>query len=571
VAGGVAAWIATPHLAPAGWIVWEAEAPWRGPAPDAREWPRPPAAGERATVRDGRLVVASRAPAAARLLAERLSTERLLDPRATDERREGLRAAAAAELVEGPLPALAPGAEAAALLRGRARAMRAVAGDDPALASGRRREAPDGAAPDAGEPPVGTALAAAWGAVEEAAAASDPARIAGALSAVALAEHAWLEREAAASPPGAAGLAARWSAYGHRRADALDAMATALETGLTPLQRELVDLTSPARAIELAPGVPDPSRAARTAGAVPAVSPARPSRLARAAVAGAGALAGLIAGLGLAAPILVLGRRRRGPGDLAAAAPDLTRAWLHLACGPGRRDVARVAIELAARATARGDRVLVIDAGRGLALHRAFGAEARLGLVDCLEDQMPVLGLCQHGGVPGLFFLAWGEPRRRAVWTQLDRVLEEARPHFGRLILALAEGTPPEVGSVLAGRLMEGWWAGPGLRHHRRGLDTLESRIGIRFGDIDLRDAPKASLEALRGRRAALVAGPPVPGAAAPGEIHPALEPAAPTPPVAAAVLDCDLQVRERLRFLAWTRRVQAESRTQTPEPARRD
>ena len=52
----------------------------------------------------------------------------------------------------------------------------------------------------------------------------------------------------------------------------------------------------------------------------------------------------------------------------------------------------------------------------------------------------------------------------------------------------------------------------------------------------------------------------------------PVVEPAAEVAPVAVAVspaepviLDCDLQVRQRLRFLAWMRRVQAESRHEEP------
>uniref|UniRef100_A0A832MKS6 CpsD/CapB family tyrosine-protein kinase n=1 Tax=Eiseniibacteriota bacterium TaxID=2212470 RepID=A0A832MKS6_UNCEI len=543
--GAFAGHVAAPRFVPAGLAAWESSAPWRGGLPQASEWPREAGPAESVRLEDGAVVVAARTPQEARRLAAGLSARRLAGVAEVARRRAALRARAAAELVEGPLPALATASQAAALLRGRARAMRGIAGPDPGL---------DDALPDL---PL---MAAAWAGLEAAAASGDPESVAVALAAAAGAERAWIEREAAAAPYGDPGVDARWRTYAHRRAEVLDAWATVLEKDLTPLQRELVDLTAPSHAIRLAPDMPDPAAATLAAGAPPEASPARVSKLARDAHTAAGGMIGLVAGLAIAAAAWP---RRRAPApDAPAPAPDLGRAWLHLVGGR----LARGTMELAARSAARGGRTLVVDAARGAGLHRAWGVGSRLGFVDCLEERMPVLGLCQHGGLPGVFVLAYGEARRRPQWTQLDRLLEEARPHFDRVILALGPDTPREVGSILSGRVMEGWWA-VSRQGLPRAADRLEYRVGIRFGRLDLQSMPKASLEALRERFAELAPHLPAP---APGEPAVAAEAAALPALHAPAVLDCDLQVRERLRFLAWMRRVRAESRPETFEPARR-
>ena len=72
---------------------------------------------------------------------------------------------------------------------------------------------------------------------------------------------------------------------------------------------------------------------------------------------------------------------------------------------------------------------------------------------------------------------------------------------------------------------------------------------------------PEASLEVLLARVAALRPVVVVPEPAPLGRQAPVSRPAIPATPLEPIVLDCDLQVRQRLRFLAWTRRVQAEHR----------
>jgi hypothetical protein len=71
----------------------------------------------------------------------------------------------------------------------------------------------------------------------------------------------------------------------------------------------------------------------------------------------------------------------------------------------------------------------------------------------------------------------------------------------------------------------------------------------------------KPMLEVVRERIEALrQAGAPRPEEVAVGEARPGPEPV-PTTHLAPLVLDCDLQVRERLRFLMWMRRLQREER----------
>jgi hypothetical protein len=229
--------------------------------------------------------------------------------------------------------------------------------------------------------------------------------------------------------------------------------------------------------------------------------------------------------------------------------------------------VALAVLELAARAAAGGARVLVVDAGRTLALHRAFGAVSRPGFVECLARTLPLLGVVQRAGVPRVLLLAHGAGRRPE-WTQLDRMLEEARPHFDLVVLAVAPDAPDDVGSILAGRPMDGWWASPGGRHVR-GVAWIEKRIGIAFHDMTLRAGDQASPEMLRARVSELEQtvspGPaPAPNAApvaAPVSEH-ANGSAVEVPAMAPRpILEPDSRVRERLRFLAWMRRVQADAR----------
>lgn len=248
------------------------------------------------------------------------------------------------------------------------------------------------------------------------------------------------------------------------------------------------------------------------------------------------------------------------PLEPRPAGPARASAWLQVVSGPQPRWVARCAMELAAHGAAAGARVIVVDAGRRLGLHRAFEAEARPGLVDCLAGPLPVLGVAQQGGVPRVLLLAFGTPSRRPVWIHLDHLLEEVRPYCDRLVLALPPEAPREIGSILTGRQMDGWWATPRGRP-APGARRQSDRLGIAFRPLMLNAGDQPSLKLLRARVKILAAMLPertseiLPVLPAPTFARPAIIMAVPE------VLDSDLQVRERLRFLAWMRRVQADGR----------
>lgn len=277
---------------------------------------------------------------------------------------------------------------------------------------------------------------------------------------------------------------------------------------------------------------------------------------------GGGALLGALAAM-LAAGLGLWLRRFRGAGApvvVPASDPGSPERWLHVVAGPSPLAIARGVTELAAHALARGERVLVVDGSARLRLHERFGREARWGLMECLLADMPVLGLVQYGGRPSFYLLAHGKAGRGDGWAALGQRLDEARPHFGRVILALDVAAPGAVGDSLRGRAVEGWWAEP-LARLPRHAQELADRLGIALSNMDLTDMPEASLELLSGRARALAAM--VSTVETVGE--PVLQPPAPGPVVEAPpepiVLDCDLQVRQRLRFLAWMRRVQSERR----------
>jgi hypothetical protein len=241
--------------------------------------------------------------------------------------------------------------------------------------------------------------------------------------------------------------------------------------------------------------------------------------------------------------------------------------------------VARGALELAARFLSRGQRVLIVDGGPRLHLHDRFDREARWGVIECLTGEMPVLGLVQDVGRLGLYLLAHGIPARRTHWPQLGRLMDEARPHFGRAVLALDAEAPAAIGQALAGWHLEGWWAERGRATRR--ATRLADRLGIHLSDLALEAMPDAKLAALDARLwtlkalVASVEAPPTPAAGrspvaaavAPEVVAPAA--AAPTvvAPAVATTLDCDPQVRERLRFLLWMRRIQTEGQPPAPAP----
>ena len=329
----------------------------------------------------------------------------------------------------------------------------------------------------------------------------------------------------------------------------------------------------------------------------------------------ASALAGALAGLALAgrrSPFDRWLRRRaippgRGvPAALSPHAPDGFRArlsrdarsawetelgWLHVVSGPDPALIAHAAATLAGGFLARGERVLLLDAGRPLRLHERFGGDTRWGLGECLAEEVPLLGAVQSAGHPGFYFLGHGAPAKAKRWDGLSRLLEEARPHFGRVLLALDPRASREAALPLGGRVLEAWWAepGPGLP---RTAAALSERLGIPFSCLELNWLTQAMLEVDRtpsvpapgapvspeavaesGWRAspasaeasAMEESTPVAGAIM--EVERAAVPAdAPEVtlqvPAGPVVLGCDPEVRERLRFMIWMRRIQAEGRT---------
>jgi hypothetical protein len=273
------------------------------------------------------------------------------------------------------------------------------------------------------------------------------------------------------------------------------------------------------------------------------------------------ALVALLPGRNAARRRLRLGKARLEPVLLDTAVdPSESSAWLHVVSGPSARRVTHAVAVLASGWIARGERVLLIDGGPRLRLHVPLVAEAELGLAECLEGRMPVLGVVQCVGVPGLYALSHGAPIPSRGWAGLGRLIDEVRPHFDRILLALDLGAPPDVGRALAGRYIEAWWSDPNPEQ-RAGAQSLAERIGIRMRGMELGSDSQAMLELMRqrvaARRPAEGLNPePVPV----GDLRPA--PVAPRPvrpePL---VLDPDLQVRERLRFLIWMRQLQREDR----------
>jgi hypothetical protein len=284
------------------------------------------------------------------------------------------------------------------------------------------------------------------------------------------------------------------------------------------------------------------------------------------ATAAGGMLIGLLA-VALGARVRA---RRAAPGPAppaVAAAPLGTRvtpaeslAWLNIVSGPSGRRVGLAAAEIAASWIARGERVLLIDGGPRLRLHGPLVAEPTLGLSECLRRDLPLLGVVQCVGVPGLYVLVHGGAFAPRAWAGLGRLVDDARQHFDRVLLALDLGAPYEVGRALAGRFIEAWWSDP-APERGAGAQSLSERIGMRLRGMELGHETKPMLEVVRERIEALrEAGAPRPEELPVGEARPRPEPA-PAIRRVPLVLDCDLQVRERLRFLMWMRRLQREER----------
>jgi hypothetical protein len=159
--------------------------------------------------------------------------------------------------------------------------------------------------------------------------------------------------------------------------------------------------------------------------------------------------------------------------------------------------------------------------------------------------------------------LAHGNAARGEGWASLGQRLDDAKPHFGRIVLALDATAPRAIGDALLGRPLEGWWAEAVDRLPKAAVE-LTARLGIAFSAMDLDAIDEVQLELLSARVEALRSHQPT-VAALPMEPAPAPEPRrVATLPPQGVILDCDLQVQQRLRFLAWMRRVQSENRPAT-------
>jgi hypothetical protein len=233
---------------------------------------------------------------------------------------------------------------------------------------------------------------------------------------------------------------------------------------------------------------------------------------------------------------------RRGTA-VAVPRPVEAPAAVHLVCGAHPELTVHAALEVARDFLVRGERILLVDAGRRVALHEALVREARWGFGEVMRGAMPLLGVVQDSGLPNLYLLARGGAGAEE-WAGLGRLLDDAAPHFARVVLAVDPACPHAAGEALMGRVVEGWWAGEGALP--RGGMALAERTGIRFRGIGLSPSLNDTLEAMLELPFAAV---------------PCLKPVPrPAPPPAIVepepILEWNAAVGERLRFLAWMRRI---------------
>lgn len=543
-------------LAPESLALFRARVPWTGDAPAVTSWPGTPRPGESAAVvavpgGHELEVRAARAPRARRI-AEALATRRDAAVDALAQVRDGVHAAWRARIEPAPLPPFTPVADCASWLLADAARRRDLARALPMPYAAGLSAAPAG--PD-------EAVARAESALEAALAAADPARVRDALVGLAAAEDAHFARGVPAAGAPAPDRGAAWRHAQVERAEMLENLAALALDDQTPFQGQLALAAALPRVVELADTMGDAYAPLVASAAAPPVT-VEPLAAPWAALLGAGGLLGGLVAL-LAAALARRGRRTGLAGHMPALAPARDPSpmlpWLHVVAGPSPAAALRGAFELAAHALARRERVLVVDAG-GARLHERLQRDSRWGLAECLGADMPVLGMVQYAGRPGFYLLARGNPGRACTWAGLGRCLDDARLHFGRVIFLVDRTTPREFGEALAGRPLEGWWAAA-IERLPEAAVALTTRLGIAFSGMSLGALPEASLEILGARTAALAAALPPrveEALAAPAEPEPLPLPAVPPEPI---VLDCDLQVRQRLRFLAWMRRVQSESR----------
>jgi hypothetical protein len=583
--------------------LYEVRVQWQGGPPAPGEWPRPRRAGEQAVPleQEGRtlLVVRSFTAAGTEGLARDLQRRRLSGVDASSARRTEARSRWRAEPGPEGMAPLPPAGRCAALLRAR---LLLVALVDQQVPPATPLETRAGAARLA-------RLAWAESEVVRLALAARPDSLTSALTACASAEGEWL-RALAAEPAfdPRARIAAAWRWHERSFAPALDRAERTLEATLSKSQNDAVLSAAFQEALSLERLAPDPSAALFAYGAWEPAPRAFPIVQTWIALPVAGALAGAVLGFVLCVPWLW---RRSRPGGVrvvhGAPAARSSRArlaqlprdprlawdtelgWLQLVSGPDSARIAHAAGILAGGFVERGERVLLVDAGRRLRLHERYGGDTRWGLGECLAGEIPLLGAVQAAGRAGFFFLAYGGPDLAGRWDELSRLLEDAHTHFDRVLLALDPKVPRAAALPLGGRVLEAWWAepGPGLS---RAADELSERLGIPFSCFDLNWLMQAMLEA----ESATPVRPPSPPpsvdeeGAEPPRCPAAAENPAPADPGSgegtfapveavsgsadvlealagscgeAVVIGCDLEVQERLRFMIWMRRVRAERR----------
>ncbi len=266
----------------------------------------------------------------------------------------------------------------------------------------------------------------------------------------------------------------------------------------------------------------------------------------------------MLAGLMIPATALLSLRTRRGARPTCLPLPPIdASARFHLATAPEPQAIAHAATLLARRLLQGGGRVLLVDGGRRLDLHAFFGCVAQWGVGECVRGELPLLGVVQRTECPGLYLLARGALRSAEDWPGLGRVLEAARSRFDHVILALDPRAPREAAAALSGATIAGAFGCSGAVP-RTGL-AFGERLRIPLMPLVLRGSFQAALEALI--EAAV-------------ETRP--EPAPPDPSGASrawiasrthTVLDCDLRVRERMRFAYWLRSIAVDRRARAAAP----
>jgi len=536
----------------------EARLAWGEGPPTTADWPRPARAGESArlesTPRGRELVVTATSAAAARDLTRALAGRHTPSAAQLSTRLAQVREAWQRDAPAGEAGRRTRSTQCAALLLARSRWGEELAMELPL-------PPPTRVLPATPPPPE---VEDAWLNVSWVADDRDPTLLLQALEEAARHERNWFSDAAAWTGWKPSGRAEAWRRWQHSRARFLEPIASQLMAWEGGAQRQALQSTAARALLTVDERMGDPWGPFATA--TPPVVKPRVRPIASAWLppllvgAGAGALLSLLL-------LVVFAFLRPGPArvpsvaalhegaDPAAAVPEL-----HVVTGAAPGPIVRGALELAAHRVAHGDRVLVVDASPRLQLHERLGRDARWGLLEALAAEMPVMGLVQYGGHPGLYVLPYGNAERAVGWSRLGQKLDELLPQFARVVLAVDAGAPTAIGDSLRGRAMEGWWAGPIGRSARK-AEEATGRLGIALHPLSLDGISEVTLEAVSARVAVLRPAGPAPEPApitAPVVVAP---PTSPPPPLEPVVLDCDLQVKQRLRFLAWMRRVQAEDR----------